>query len=288
MADGLTNIAASVKQRLLNKAREEGRAFDVLLIRFALERLLYRLALSPYRDRYILKGGMLVTLWLEGGARETRDADFLGFGEADGEALKQVFTEIMAIPAEDGLAFDTNALAATTIREEMEYGGIRLRASAHLERTRIPVILDIGFGDALADASHRIDYPSLLGMDRPSIRTYPPESVIAEKFQAIVALGLANGRMKDFHDLWAIPKMVPIGADALDAAIAVTFERRSTAVPSARPPGLSEEMATDPAARRRWRAYSESLELASLDFGEVLDDAWGLLGPSCERLNTDA
>lgn len=288
MADGLTNIAASVKQRLLNKARQEGRAFDVLLVRFALERLLYRLSLSQYRDRYVLKGGMLVTLWLEGGARETRDADFLGFGEADEETLKQIFAEIMAVPAEDGLIFDTDALTATAIREDMEYGGIRLRTSAHLERTRIPVVLDIGFGDALADAAHRIDYPSLLDMDQPSIRAYPPASVIAEKFQAIVALGLANGRMKDFHDLWAIPKMVPIDADALDAAIAATFARRSTEVPANRPLGLSEDMAADPAARRRWLAYSASLELTGVDFGEVLDDAWTLLGPSCERLNNRA
>src|SRR3546814_13979218 len=105
----------------------------------------------------------------------------------------------------------------------MEYGGIRLRTSAYLERTRIPVVLDIGFGDALADAAHRIDYPSLLDMDQPSIRAYPPASVIAENFQAIVALGLANGRMKDFHDLRAIPKMVPIDADALEPAIAATY-----------------------------------------------------------------
>src|SRR3546814_7957918 len=109
------------------------------LVRFALERLLYRLSLSPYRDRYVLKGGMLVTLWLEGGARETRDADFLGFGEADEETLKQIFAEIMAVPAKDGLVFDTDALIATAIRVDMEYGGSRLRKSAYHERTRIPV-----------------------------------------------------------------------------------------------------------------------------------------------------
>lgn len=288
MVNGLGNVAASVKQRLLNKARQEGRMFDILLIRFALERLLHRLSLSPYRNRYILKGGMLVTLWLEGGARETRDADFLGYGEADAEALNRIFAEIMAMPAQDGLEFDTDALTATAIREEMEYGGIRLRTSAYLERTKIPVVLDIGFGDALADTSHRIDYPSLLGMDQPSIRAYPPASVIAEKFQAVVALGIANGRMKDFHDLWAIPKMMPISEAGLDAAIAATFERRSTEVPATRPPGLSQEMAKDPDAQRRWLAYSESLELTGADFGEVLDDAWALLGPSCERLNNRA
>jgi predicted nucleotidyltransferase component of viral defense system len=223
MADAPKNIAASVKQRLLNMARAQGCGFDILLVRFALERLLFRLSQSAHRENYILKGGMLVTQWLDHDNRETRDADFLGFGEADVETIKAIFAEIMAITSEDGLDFDIGALAATTIREEAEYDGIRLKTIAYLERARIPVTLDIAFGDALADASQTVDYPSLLDMERPSIRTYPPAQVIAEKFQAMVALGLANGRMKDFYDLWAIPKALPIDDQALDAAIAATF-----------------------------------------------------------------
>ena len=285
MADAPKNLAASVKQRLLNMARAQGRAFDILLVRFALERLLFRLSLSDHRENYILKGGMLVTQWLDHGNRETRDADFLGFGEADTEAIKAIFAEIMMIPGDDGLEFDTGALVATAIREEMEYGGIRLRTTAYLERTRIPVTLDIGFGDALADASQSIEYPSLLDMERPSIRAYPPAAVIAEKFQAIVALGLANGRMKDFYDLWAIPKAMPIEDHALDSAIAATFERRATLVPGDRPVGLSEVMAQDADAQRRWRAYVDSLDLPVLEFAEVLDDIWALLAPSCARLS---
>lgn len=285
MADAPKNLAASVKQRLLKMAREQGRTFDILLVRFALERLLFRLSLSAYRENYILKGGMLVTQWLAHDNRETRDADFLGFGEADAEAIKTIFAEIMTIVGDDGLEFDTGSLAATAIREEMEYGGIRLRTTAYLERTRIPVTLDIGFGDALADASESIEYPSLLDMERPSIRAYPPAAVIAEKFQAVVVLGLANGRMKDFYDLWAIPKAMPIDDHALDAAIAATFERRATPIPGDRPVGLSEAMAQDADAQRRWRAYVDSLELPSLNFAEVLDDVWTLLAPSCTRLN---
>lgn len=255
MADAPKSLAASVKQRLLNIAREQSRAFDILLVRFALERLLFRLSLSAHRENYILKGGMLVTQWLDHDNRETRDADFLGFGEADAEVIKAIFAEIMMIAGNDGLEFDTGALAATAIREETEYGGIRLRTTAYLERTRIPVTLDIGFGDALADTSQSIEYPSLLDMERPRIRAYPPAAVITEKFQAIVALGLANGRMKDFYALWAIPKAMPIDQHALDAAVAATFERRGTPVPGERPVGLSETMAQDADARRRWRAY---------------------------------
>ena len=284
MAEARRNIAASVKQRLLNKARQDGRAFDILLVRFALERLFFRLSLSAYRENYILKGGMLVTQWLEHDNRETRDADFLGFGEADAEAIKAIFSEIMTIAGDDGLEFETDALAASAIREEMDYGGIRLRTTAYLERTRIPVTLEIGFGDALADASQTIEYPSLLDMERPSIRAYPPAAVIAEKFQAIVTLGLANGRMKDFYDLWAIPKAMPIDERALDAAIAATFERRATPVPGDRPVGLSEAMTQDADALQRWRAYIDSLGLPALDFAAVIDDIWALLAPSCARL----
>lgn len=284
MADTPSNIAASVKQRLLNMARTQSRGFDILLVRFALERLLFRLSQSTHRDNYILKGGMLVTQWLDHDNRETRDADFLGFGEADSEAIKAIFAQIMAIASNDGLDFNTGALTATAIREDMEYGGIRLRTNAYLERTRIPVTLDIAFGDALVDAAQRIDYPSLLDMEQPSILAYPPAQVIAEKFQAVVALGLANGRMKDFYDLWAIPKAMPVEAQALDAAITATFERRETAIPTERPVGLSAAMAEDAEGQRRWRAYVESLELQAPDFAEVLNDIWALLGPSCARL----
>lgn len=267
MADAPQNIAASVKSRLLTMAREQGRVFDILLVRFALERLLFRLSRSAHRDNYVLKGGMLVTQWLEHDNRETRDIDFLGFGPDDEAVIKAIFAEIMTIEVGDGLVFDIDALAASAIREEMEYGGIRLKTCAYLERTRIPVTLDIGFGDALADATQSIDYPSLLGMEQPNIRSYPPEAVIAEKFQAVVALGLANGRMKDFHDLWAVPKSLVIEEAALDAAIAATFERRETPIPHDRPIGLSATMAEDAAAQQRWKAYVASLELRPVDLG---------------------
>jgi predicted nucleotidyltransferase component of viral defense system len=281
MADGPKNIAASVKDRLLSLARAQGRVFDILLVRFALERLLFRLSHSAHRDRFILKGGMLVTQWLDHDNRETRDIDFLGFGPDDEDEIKATFADIMMVDAADGLVFDVDALAASPIREELEYGGIRLKTSAYLERTRIPVTLDIGFGDALPDGGQIIDYPSLLDMERANIRSYPPEAVLAEKFQAIVALGLANGRMKDFYDLWALPKVLPIDADTLAPAVAATFQRRQTALPDGVPPGLSSAMAEDEQAQRRWRAFIGSLELQPIDFGDVLKDIWALLEPVC-------
>jgi predicted nucleotidyltransferase component of viral defense system len=272
MVDGPKNMAASIKARLLTMAREQNRAFDLLLVRFALERLLYRLSISKHGDDYVLKGGMLVTQWLEHDYRETRDIDFLGFGPSDEAEITAIFAEIMTIEANDGPVFDVDALAASTIREETEYGGIRLKTSAYLERTRIPVTLDVGFGDALADATRTIDYPSLLEMEQPKIRSYPPETVIAEKFQALVALGLVNGRMKDFHDLWAVPKSVALSADVLDTAIAATFERRATPIPQERPVGLSATMADDRMAQQRWKAYLASLEQSHVELKLVIDE----------------
>jgi len=284
MAKTPTNMAKSVKDRLLNIARQEGRVFDVLLVRFALERLLYRLSVSKHRDRFVLKGGMLVTVWVEDDNRVTRDADFLGHGDPDPERLAADFREIMAIESDDGLVFDLDALAATAIREEMEYGGTRLKTSAYLEKTRIPVTIDIGFGDAMADATQQLDYPTLLDLPAPNVRAYPPATVIAEKFQAMVALGVLNGRMKDYYDLWAIPRALEISDADLDAAITATFERRQTAIPTERPPGLSAEMVDDEVKQRQWRAYAASVELENVSLESIIDKVWGLVGPSCARI----
>jgi predicted nucleotidyltransferase component of viral defense system len=281
MAKDGPNIAASVKNRLLVLSRAQGRSFDILLVRFALERVLYRLSISKYADQFILKGGMLVTHWLPHNNRETRDMDFLGFGDSSSQGIVTTFSEVMAIESHDGLVIDIDALKASPIREDMEYGGIRLRTKAYLERTSIPLTIDIGFGDALAQPSPTMDYPSLLGMDRPQIRTYPPASVLAEKFHAIVTLGLANGRMKDFYDLWVIPQSIPIDNDDLAAAIKITFERRNTDIPVERPIGLSQAMADDKSARQRWNAYVASMGLPALAFHQVLDDIWQLIAPNC-------
>ena len=201
MAKPVTNRAASVKDKLLALAREQGRAFDVVLIRFALERLLCRLSVSPRRDMFILKGGMLVTLWLDHASRETRDIDFLGYGDSHEAALKEAFREIMSIQLDDGLVFDHAAIQSSPIREDAEYHGVRLKTSAFLEKTRIPVTIDIGFGDAVQPEAQVVEYPSLLGMENPSVAAYPPALVIAEKFQAMVALGAINSRMKDYFDI---------------------------------------------------------------------------------------
>jgi predicted nucleotidyltransferase component of viral defense system len=285
MAKMPSNIAKSVKDRLLDVARNDGLPFDVLLVRYALERLLYRLSISAYQDRFILKGGMLVITWVGDDKRMTRDADFLGFGTVDPDNLVADFREIMATECADGIIFDIYAIAATLIREEMEYGGVRLKTVANLEKTRIPITIDIGFGDALADQTHRIVYPTLLDFPVPLLRAYPPSTVIAEKFHATVVLGVLNGRMKDYYDLWAIPQAINISDPDLDSAIEATLERRGTPVPNSRPAGLSAEMAEDVAKQRQWRAYALSIELADVSLETVIDTVWTLVGPSCVRIS---
>ena len=199
MAKPPTNVAASVRARLLNLARQTNQPFNVLLTRFVLERLLYRLSLSPHADRFVLKGAMLLTTWLPETARGTRDLDLLGFGDASEQRILGIFREVLAIAGDDGVAFDLDALQVGLIREEMEYGGVRLRGAASLSSARIAVVVDIGFGDSVEPGLETIDYPALLDLPAPRLRAYAPETVIAEKFQAMVALGRANSRMKDFY-----------------------------------------------------------------------------------------
>lgn len=281
MAKQPKDIAASVRQRLLNLARAEGQLFDVVLVAFGLERLVYRLSVSEYRDRFVLKGGMLVTLWTADTGRFTRDIDFLAFGSDEEAELKTAFSQILAIDGDDGLVYDIESLTAVAIREDQIYGGMRLRTEARLGNTRIPITVDLGFGDALADPQFEIEYDSLLDFPAASIRAYSPATVIAEKFQAVVALGLANSRMKDLYDLWTLPKSVDIDMDDLAAAIRGTFARRDTIVPAACPVGLSEEFSTDPAKMTQWKAYSEGTALEGRPLAEVTAEIWAWLEPAC-------
>ncbi len=287
MAKAPKDMAASVRQRLLNISRDEGRVFDVVLVTYGLERLIYRLSVSDHRNSFVLKGGMLVKLWTEDENRVTRDADFLSHGESAEDHLKAVFAEILSIRTDDGLVFDTDAITTSPIREAQEYGGVRLKTTAYIARTRIPITIDIGFGDAIANPGYTIDYPSLLDMPTANIRAYPPSSVIAEKFQAIVDLGLANGRMKDYYDLWAIPNAKEIEPAELDAAIRSTFERRGTDIPSEPPVGLSAEFVSDDLKAAQWAAYATSIDLSSLSLGTVVETIWSYIGPACERLTAD-
>ena len=282
MAKPPKDIAASVRQRLLNLARQEGHVFDVVLVAFGLERLVYRLSVSDYRDRFVLKGGMLVTLWTADTGRFTRDIDFLAFGSNEEAALKEAFSTILAIEGGDGLIYDAANLTAAPIREDQVYGGMRLRTTAYLGATQIPITVDLGFGDALGDPKYQIDYASLLDFPAASIRAYSPATVIAEKFQAVVALGIANSRMKDLYDLWTLPKAVEIDSRELADTIRGTFNRRETAIPTTCPIGLSPEFSTELGKETQWRAYSSGTTPEGKPLAEVTAEIWSWMEPACQ------
>ncbi|MBT6211400.1 MAG: nucleotidyl transferase AbiEii/AbiGii toxin family protein [Woeseia sp.] len=285
MADKPRNSPASVRQRLLNIAREQDRVFEVVLVTYGLERLIYRLSISAHRDSFVLKGGMLVTLWIGDENRVTRDADFLGFGDASEDHLISVFSQIMRQPADDGLVYDIDRLTAEAIREAQQYGGIRLKTVANLGKTQIPVAIDIGFGDAMTTPDYTIEYPTLLDMPVASVRAYSPATVVAEKFHALVSLGLVNSRMKDYFDLWAILNILSIEASEIDAAMRATFERRETDVPAATPVGLTRQFSTDRLKVQQWSAYTASIGLEDLSLENATGLIRAILGPVCERLS---
>jgi predicted nucleotidyltransferase component of viral defense system len=286
MAKTPKNLTASIRQRLLDLSRREGRVFDVVLVTYGLERLIFRMSISDYRDQFILKGGMLVTHWIADERRVTRDVDFLGYGDASEGHLKTVFSKLLSLEANDGLVFDVDGLTTETIKEDQEYGGIRLKTIAYLGKTRIPITIDIGFGDAMTDRDYTIDYPSLLDMPPATIRAYPPATVVAEKFQAIVALGLVNSRMKDYYDLWAIHNTQSLKAKELDAAIQATFERRGTAIPREIPIGLSADLVNDEQKVRQWGAYIASIDREGPSLDTVVEVIRSYTGPACERLTS--
>lgn len=266
------NGGASVRARLLNLAKARNIEFGLLLTRFALERLIYRLSISPHRDQFLLKGALLFDLWFDQPLRPTRDADFLGFGPADPAALAAIFREICAIEVADGILFDPSSVKAQEIRKEDDYGGIRVTLTGMLDRARCPVQADIGFGDAVTPAPEEIYYPVLLDdLAIPKLRAYPRYTVIAEKFEAIVSLGIANSRMKDFFDLWVLTRHSELDAAILRQAIAATFARRGTPLPTETPLGLSEEFSSENTKKAQWQAFTSRNQLAAPDLQAVVD-----------------
>jgi predicted nucleotidyltransferase component of viral defense system len=256
MAEPGRNLAQSVHHRLLNRAREQGEDFNLVLIRYALERFLYRLGRSRHKDRFILKGAMLFAAWTDQPHRPTRDLDLLGIGDSSDAALREVFSEIVRTPVEpDGLEFDEGSISISEIREAQDYPGKRIGLRVRLGNARLDLQIDVGFGDAVTPEPAEIDYPALLDQSAPRIRAYPCEAVIAEKLQALVAFGMAISRMKDFYDIWTLSKQFPFDGASLSSAIAATFERRGTAIPEGVPTALTDEFAADGTKQTQWTGF---------------------------------
>ncbi|WP_162537439.1 nucleotidyl transferase AbiEii/AbiGii toxin family protein [Granulicella sp. WH15] len=251
------NTAASVKQRLLNRAKAQKEDFNLLLTKYALERILYRISQSAHKEIFVLKGALLFELWTEQTHRPTRDADFLSQGENSLERFQKIFREICELKvADDGLRFDPASVKAERIKEDQDYEGIRVTFLGYLEAARLPVQIDIGFGDAITPAPVETPFPTLLEYPAPLLFAYPRETVVAEKFEALVKLGRANTRMKDFHDLRILASLFSFDSQALSEAIRRTFERRKTAVPiGALPTALTSEFYEDETKQKQWDAF---------------------------------
>ncbi|HAU37791.1 MAG TPA: nucleotidyl transferase AbiEii/AbiGii toxin family protein [Phycisphaerales bacterium] len=250
------NVAASVRQKLLTLAHERKEDFQLILIRYGMERLLHRLDESAHKNRFVLKGAMLFQVWSGQSHRATLDLDLHGTGESSVAGIVAVFKEVCLLAvADDGLIFDADSVAGEEIREDQEYKGVRIRIDARLGVAKIPVQVDIGFSDAITPKPSRLQYPSLIGLPTPSIRVYPKETVVAEKYQAMVALGIANSRMKDFFDIWVLARQADFDGPVLANAITATFKRRRTALPVGKPLALTDNFARDAAKQTQWRAF---------------------------------
>lgn len=257
------NVAASVRARLLNVAKAQGVDFNQVLVRFALERILYRMTQSPHADRFVLKGALLFTLWYDMPHRATRDADLLGFGASDLDSVAQAFRDIAAVSVDDGIVFDPASVTVEEIRKEAGYGGVRVMIAGDLARARCKTQIDVGFGDAVTPAPVDSVYPVLLDdLPAPRLRVYPKYTVIAEKLHAIALLGMTNSRLKDYFDLSVLMDRETLDTDLLAQAIKATFERRGMPALESLPIGLTDEFANDASRQALWLAFLRKNDLA--------------------------
>jgi hypothetical protein len=265
------NISASVRARLLNLARTRKHNFDLILTRFCLERLLYRISISLQAERFLLKGAMLFDLWFDIPHRATRDIDLLGFGSSDLKEMEETFISVCSIDVPDGVAFDAHSVKATEIRNEANYPGVRLTLFASVDGARCHLQVDIGFGDAVTPGPDDVIYPVLLDdLEAPHLRTYPHYTVVSEKFQTLATLGIANSRMKDYFDLWILAHRSEFEGELLRQSIRATFERRQTALPVEPPVGLTEAFAQDAQKQKQWQAFMRKNALDPLPLAEVI------------------
>lgn len=260
--------AQSIRDRLLERARERGDDFGHVLTQYGIERILYRLSISPYAEQFVLKGAQLLRAKTEEIYRPTRDVDLLGFGENSPEALWAVFTSLVELDVQDGLVFDLARMTTEVITEAAEYQGIRVSLQATLARARLHIQIDVGFGDQLTPAPSPIEFPTLLEMPAPALRGYALETVVAEKLQAITSLGLLNTRLKDYYDLWRIGATLPVRHDELVGALVATFTARHTAIDT-EPVGLSSTYGEQRERQQQWTNFLKRNMLTSADLNSV-------------------
>jgi len=282
------NVAASIRQRLLNKARESGRPFNELLQYFAMERFLYRLSQSAHADKFVLKGALMFSAWHAPVTRPTMDIDLLGITDNSVEAIVALAKEVCAQDvAQDGLVFDADSVGGERIVEDADYEGVRIRFRGTLDTARVAMQIDIGFGDVVVPKPAVAEYPTILLLPAPRLKGYSRESAVAEKFEAMVKLGVLNSRVKDFFDIWLLSRQFDFDGATLAAAIEQTFTKRGTAIP-AEPVALTAEFTDQPSKRTQWQGFLRRNRLVEVpdSFPEVVAAIALFLGPVAKVLAT--
>ena len=285
---GKRDTGHSVFQRLLNHAKTHGEEFNLLLFRYGMERFLYRLSVSSHANRFVLKGASLFLVWKGRNYRVTRDADLLDFGPSDAQHINGVFRELCQLTTKDvdGIEFMPDTVRAAPIREEQAYGGIRVTLIGLLHRARIPLQVDISFGDAVTPDPEQIEFPTLLDAPSPRLLAYPRYTMVAEKLETMVRLGVANSRMKDFYDVWLMSKLFEFDSRILCEAIRNTFNRREMSVPDGLPMAFTDEFRKDAQKQIQWRAFvrKSKPEDVSSDIDAVIGDVSEFLIPAIEAV----
>lgn len=279
----IKNPAASIRARLFNHSRQHGDDFQRVLTRYAIERLLFRLSQTSAVERYVLKGAMLFVTWPKLAGRPTQDLDLLGHGELDVAAIGNLFSTICGLEApEDGIIFDSHSLRIDAVREADKYQGAQLAIKAMLDKAVIHVQVDIGFGDHVHPPATRQDFPTLLAeMPSPSVLMYPPETVVAEKLEAMIRFGELNGRVKDFYDIWVITRTFPFELSTLVKAVNGTLSRRETASPEELPASLAAGFAAITEEKGLWSGFLRRTPpvLSPPDFPELQRELRHFLSP---------
>lgn len=285
-----TNVAESVRARLLNKAKESGEDYNTMLVQYALQRFLYRLSVSEFGDQFLLKGSWLFVVWHDSLHRPTRDVDLLGFGSNDVGELLNVFLQVAKVKVDkpDGLTFDSSHFKSMEIKKEGDYQGVRISGKAKLGNAIIPLQIDIGFGDVVTPTAEYAELPGLLDFPNPNLKVYPVYTVISEKFHTMVFLGLSNSRMKDFYDLLTIAQTMSLTLGELQQAIKATFERRGLTISDASLIIFTDMFKNDENKNKQWNAFNRKngLSLAN-DFTESIDKIQRFLEPVYQHIIQD-
>ena len=282
------NFATSAHQRLLNLAHAEGIEFNLLLQRYTAERFLYRLSVSQEVDRFVLKGAALLRVWTERELRPTRDIDFLALQSEDRAEIRMAMESICNIACpEDGVVFDPTTIQINNIRGAGHFSGLRARLRGNLGRARLALKIDIGFGDVVTPEPEVRNYPTLLDLPAPRLWTYPRETMVAEKFHAMVSLGESNSRVKDLWDIACLARLFAFGGETLRTAIAETFRRQQTSLGSERPLALLPDYYRDGMRVQHWTKLRNGID-PDIEGPIMLTDAGKevrrFLGPTCDSL----